>query len=125
MDVKVIIKIFLCLIMIGCSNKRLMQINITVKVVDSETNLPRIHDTITIRQARWGIPRRYIQVGEYVTDSIGVVALKLNKNNRYSFEVNGSNNTFGSDEYGENELSNNQQIIIRVVSPHKKQFKTE
>ncbi|WP_262486389.1 hypothetical protein [Chryseobacterium indologenes] len=37
----------------------------------------------------------------------------------------GANHAFGSDEYKKGELKNNQQVVIEVVPPDKKQFKIE
>lgn len=123
---KIIIYIFFCFLLIGCSSSENNdQIKVTVKVIDSETRQPRVNDTVTIRQAKWGIPRRYVEVGQYVTDSLGSITLRINKVNRYSFETDGPNFAFGSDEYGEGELKNNQQIVIKVVPPDKKQFRIE
>ncbi|WPO83556.1 hypothetical protein SD427_04260 [Chryseobacterium sp. JJR-5R] len=123
---KIIIYIFFCFLLIGCSSSENNdQIKVTIKVIDSETRQPRVNDTVTIRQAKWGIPRRYVEVGQYVTDSLGSVTLRINKVNRYSFETDGPNFAFGSDEYGEGELKNNQQIVIKVVPPDKKQFRIE
>jgi len=125
---KLITSVIFCLLLLGCDGKNSdlkNQINISIKVIDSDTKQPRVNDTVTVRQAKWGIPRRYVKVGEYITNSLGVVALKINKENRYSFETDGPNYAFGSDEYGEGELKNNQQIVIEVVPPDKKQFKIE
>jgi hypothetical protein len=121
------IPLILCVTLLSCNNSSDLknQITITVKVIDSETKQPRANDTVTIRQAKWGIPRRYVEVGQYVTDSLGRVTLRINKVNRYSFETDGPNFAFGSDEYGEGELKNNQQIVIKVVPPDKKQFRIE
>lgn len=125
---KLITIVIFCLLLLGCNSKNSdlkNQITISVKVIDSYTKQPRVNDTVTIRQAKWGIPRRYVKVGEYITNSLGIVTLKISKKNRYSFETDGPNYAFGSDEYGEGELKNNQQIIIEVISPDKKKFKIE
>lgn len=125
---KIITLVFFCQLLISCNGKNSdlkNQITISVKVIDSYTKQPRINDTVTVRQAKWGIPKRYIKVGEYITNSLGVVTVKISKKNRYSFETDGPNYAFGSDEYGEGELKNNQQIVIEVVPPEKKKFKIE
>lgn len=125
---KIITLVFFCQLLISCNGKNSdlkNQITISVKVIDSYTKQPRINDTVTVRQAKWGIPKRYIKVGEYITNSLGVVTVKISKKNRYSFETDGPNYAFGSDEYGEDELKNNQQIVIEVVPPEKKKFKIE
>lgn len=125
---KIITLVFFCQLLISCNGKNFdlkNQITISVKVIDSYTKQPRINDTVTVRQAKWGIPKRYIKVGEYITNSLGVVTVKISKKNRYSFETDGPNYAFGSDEYGEGELKNNQQIVIEVVPPEKKKFKIE
>ncbi|SEW48321.1 hypothetical protein SAMN05421841_3792 [Chryseobacterium wanjuense] len=124
---KLITLVFFCLFLIGCNNyDKKNEITISVKVVDSYTKHPRINDTVTVRQAKWNIPlRKYVEIGQYVTDSLGMVTLKINKEKRYSFETDGPNFAFGSDEYGEGELKNNQIIVIKVIPPDKKQFKIE
>lgn len=123
---KTICTLFLTsLVFINCSNpgtELKNKISITVKVVDSETKQPRMNDSLTIRQGTWGIPvRRYIKVGKYITDSLGQVRIDLNKQERYSFEVDGPRFAFGSDEYAKGELKNGQTVIIQVVLPEKKQ----
>ncbi|SHG41278.1 hypothetical protein [Chryseobacterium sp. OV279] len=126
MIVKIIMQMFFCVLLMGCNNStKENEIKVTIKVVDSYTQKPRVNDRLTLRQAKWGIPRRYVKIGEYITNSAGVVTLKISKKNRYSFETDGLNHAFGSDEYGEGELKNNQQIVIKVVPPEKKQFKIE
>lgn len=123
---KAVLLVSLLFLLIGCSNStKENEIKVTIKVIDSYTKQPRVNDTVTVRQAKWGIPRRYVKVGEYITNSLGIVTLKINKKNRYSFETDGPNYAFGSDEYGEGKLKNNQQIVIKVVPPEKKQFKIE
>ncbi len=124
---KLITFIFFCLFLLRCNNyDKKNEITISIKVIDSYTKQPRINDTVTVRQAKWNIPlRKYVEIGQYVTDSLGMVTLKINKENRYSFETDGPNFAFGSDEYGEGELKNNQMIVIKVIPPNKKQFKIE
>jgi len=124
---KSILLIFFGITLLSCGNGSDLknQITITVKVIDSQTEQPRVNDTVTIRQAKWGIPRRYVEVGQYVADSLGKVELKISKVNRYSFETDGPNFAFGSDEYGEGELENHQQVIIKVVSPDRKHLNIE
>lgn len=127
MVVKIIINIFFCFLLISCSNsENNNQIKLTIKVIDSYTTKPRINDRVEIRVGKWGFPtRRYVKVGEYFTDSLGVVKLNLSRDERYSFMIFGPNHAFGSDEYNKGELKNNQQIIIKVVPPDKKQFRIE
>lgn len=124
---KIISTLFLIsLVFSNCSNpdgELKNKISITVKVVDSETNQPRMNDNITVRQGTWGIPvRRYVKVGKYRTDSLGQVRIDLNKQERYSFEVDGPRFAFGSDEYAKGELKNNQMVVIPVIPPEKKKF---
>ena len=114
---------FLSLILSSCFNKDTDmrgQINISIKVVDSYTKLPRINDTVKIRRAKWGIPmRRYVKIGQYITNSSGIVKVTLSKKERYSFCNYGSKYANGSTEYGEEELNDNDQIIIEVIPPTK------
>jgi hypothetical protein len=127
MVAKIIIYIFFCFLLIDCSNsKNNNQLKVTIKVIDSYTQKPRFNDRVEVRIGKWGFPtRRYMQVGEYFTDSSGVVKLNLSKDERYSFMTFGPNHAFGSDEYKKGELKNNQQIVIKVVPPDKKQFRIE
>ncbi|MCL1666592.1 hypothetical protein M2T82_00800 [Elizabethkingia ursingii] len=124
---KIIVQIIVCLSIVSCNNfEKQEKIAVTVKVIDSYTKKPRVNDTVTVREAEWGFPvRRYIEVGRYITDTLGIVALKIDKKNRYSFETDGPNFAFGSNEFGSNELKNKQQIIIEVVPPEKKKIRIE
>ena len=122
MVAKMLIAIFFCFLLIGCGNsENNNQLKVIIKVIDSDTQKPRFNDRVVIRVGRLGFPtRRYVQVGEYFTDSSGVVKLNLSKDERYTFTTFGPNHAFGSDEYRKGELKNNQQVVIEVFSPDKK-----
>lgn len=126
MDAKMLISLFFCFLLSGCNTSENSQIKVSIKVVDSYTKKPRINDRVEVLIGKWGFPtRQYEQVGEYFTDSSEVVKLNLSKDERYSFMTFGANHAFGSDEYKKGELKNNQQVVIEVVPPDKKQFKIE
>ncbi|ATN06533.1 hypothetical protein CRN76_14520 [Chryseobacterium indologenes] len=126
MDVKMIISLFFCFLLLGCNTSENNQIKVSIKVVDSYTHEPRVNDRVKVLIGKWGFPtRQYEQIGEYYTDSSGVVKLNLSKDERYSFMTFGANHAFGSDEYKKGELKNNQRVVIEVVPPDKKQFKIE
>ncbi|QIY92359.1 hypothetical protein [Chryseobacterium gallinarum] len=121
-----IISLFFCFLLLGCNTSENNQIKVSIKVVDSYTHEPRVNDRVKILIGKRGFPtRQYEQIGEYFTDSSGVVKLNLSKDERYSFMTFGPNHAFGSDEYKKGELKNNQQVVIEVVPPDKKQFKIE
>nr|WP_315026467.1 hypothetical protein [uncultured Chryseobacterium sp.] len=85
-----------------------------------------MNDRVEILIGKWGFPtRQYERIAQYSTDSSGVVKLHLSPDERYSFMTFGPNHAFGSDEYKKGELKNNQEVIIKVVPPDKKQFKIE
>lgn len=127
MGFRIIMQIFFCLLLMGCSNSRKEnEIKVTIKVVDSYTQKPRVNDRVEVRIGAWGFPtRRYVEVGQYFTDSLGAVSINLDKNERYSFTTFGPQHAFGSDEYAKGELRDQQQVVIKVVPPEKKQFKIE
>ncbi|SFN48530.1 hypothetical protein SAMN05421594_2927 [Chryseobacterium oleae] len=115
------------MLLIGCNNStKENEIQVTIKVVDSYTQKPRVNDRVEVRMGAWGFPtRRYVEVGQYFTDSLGTVSMNLDKNERYSFMTFGPQHAFGSDEYKKGELKDQQQVVIKVVPPEKKQFKIE
>lgn len=127
MKVRIIMLIFFFMLLIGCNNStKENEIQVTIKVVDSYTQKPRVNDRVEVRMGAWGFPtRRYVEVGQYFTDSLGTVSMNLDKNERYSFMTFGPQHAFGSDEYKKGELKDQQQVVIKVVPPEKKQFKIE
>ncbi|WP_223608901.1 hypothetical protein [Chryseobacterium sp. OSA05B] len=127
MAVKVIMQMLFCWLLIGCSNStKENEIKVTIKVVDSYTQKPRVNDRVEVRMGSWGFPtRKYVEVGQYFTDSLGTVSMNLDKRERYSFMTFGPQHAFGSDEYAKGDLKDQQQVVIEVVPPEKKQFKIE
>jgi len=64
---------------------------------------------------------QYIKVAKGITDSSGVVLFTVDKNKGYRFSSYGSYpDYFGSTEYAEGELNENQEILIEVIPPDKK-----
>jgi hypothetical protein len=123
---KFLITSFLCFLLTCCTSKDNQNVHVTVLIIDSYTKKPRIHDKLEVKIAKWGFPtRRYVEIGKYFTNSSGAIYLSLDKNERYSFMSFGDHNAFGSDEYAKGELKNNQKIIINVVPPDKKEFKSD
>lgn len=127
MWVRIIMQIFFFMLFMGCNNStKENEIKVTIKVVDSYTQKPRVNDRVEVRMGAWGFPtRRYVEVGQYFTDSLGMVSMNLDKNERYSFMTFGPQHAFGSDEYKKGELKDEQQVVIKVVPPEEKQFKIE
>lgn len=96
------------------------QITLTISSIDSETKQPRPKDTVEIRMGKWGIPmRRYVKVGQYITDSLGLVKVNLDCTERYVFNIYGLH-VYSFAEFDEDELKNGQQVIIEVVPPEKR-----
>lgn len=113
-------KLFFLSIVLSSCNRIDNQITISIKVIDFDTKSPRINDTVKIRQAKFGIPmRRYTKIGEYTTDSLGIVTVNLFKNERYSFTTYGTKYANGSTEFAEGELKDGELVIIEVISPQK------
>lgn len=116
------------MVLFSCSNKNVEnnEINITVKVIDSYSKKPRVGDFVILKQIKWGFPmRKSSKINEKKTDTLGEVRFKIDKAKAYIIWAKGENNAFGSTEFKEGELKDNQQIIIEVVPPDKKQFKIE
>ena len=100
------------------------QIIITVKSIDQFTKQPRVNafDTIEIRKGEFGyLMRKYVEVGEFITDSLGEVKINLDRSERYRFTLYG-NHVFSSAEFAEDELKNGQEVIIEVVPPEKREI---
>lgn len=66
---------------------------------------------------------QYIEVAKGITDSLGIVSFTIDKNKRHSFSTYGLYPEFGSTEYVERELNENDEIIIEVIPADKKKFK--
>jgi hypothetical protein len=96
------------------------QITITIRSIDSETKQPRTKDTVEIEMGKWGIPmRRYVKVGQYITDSLGLVKINIDCTERYVFNIYGSH-VYSFVEFAEDKLKNGQQVIIEVAPPEKR-----
>ena len=109
------------IMLMGCRKPE--PINISVKVINSYTLEPRVGDSVIVRKVKkpWYSMWQYIKVAKGITDSSGVVLFTIDKNKRYSFSSYGSYpDYFGSTEYKECELNENEEIIIEVIPPDKK-----
>lgn len=124
---KKVLKLFFLnfIILFSCNNQHtntLNNITVLVKVIDSETKQPRTGDRVDVRKIKkplfsmW----QFVKIGEYITDDKGQVKIVINNKKGYRISSFGLNHAFGSVEFTEGELKNNQEIIIEVVSPDKK-----
>lgn len=125
---KLLLSLFLVsvFIFVGCDFSKSEPINISVKVVNSHTREPRIGDTVIVRKVKkpWYSMWQYIKVAEGVTDSLGIATFTIDRNKRHSFVSYGlTYREFGSTEFVERELNDNDEIIIEVIPPDKKKFK--
>ena len=112
----------LCLVTLSCE-KKLEHIDITVRVIDSETKKPLKNDTIEIRIGKSSFPmRKYILVGKYISDSLGEAKIKIQKNEIHSVTVRGSH-TFGATEFRKGELKDNDIITVEIVPAEKRRIK--
>lgn len=100
-------------------------ININVQLINSYTKEPRVGNTVTLRKVKkpWYSMWQYIEVDEGVTDSLGILSFTIDRNKRHSFSCYGPYPEFGSTEYDERELNENDEIIIEVIPADKKKFK--
>lgn len=110
----------------GCSDNKPHasdQINIVLKVADSETGKGLTHERVEIREIQDPVfsMRQFIKVGEYYTNDKGEVKIPLHKEKGYRFSVFG-NHTFGSDEYEKGKLRDKQNIIIEIIPAEKKEI---
>ncbi len=54
MDVKMIISLFFCFLLLGCNTSENNQIKVSIKVVDSYTHEPRVNDRVKVLIGKWG-----------------------------------------------------------------------
>lgn len=118
---------FLLLVLLSsnCKNNSSLdnKINVTIKSKDSKTKKVRKNksDTIQIRMVKFGfLKKNFVTVGEYVTDSLGTVKVKLNPTEKYHISLYGKN-VFGWADFNENVLEDGQTIILKASLPEKRQ----
>jgi len=117
---KQILCIFLlCTILVSCEFYQTKDpIKISVKVINLQTTEPRKGDTIVVRKVKkpWYSMWQYIEVAKGVTDSLGIVLFTIDRNKRHRFSTSGMYPEFGSREFIEQQLKENDTIIIKVKS---------
>ncbi|WP_395761862.1 hypothetical protein [Elizabethkingia anophelis] len=113
---KIILILTNLLLLNSCnSSDRRNRLPVTIKVVDLKTRQPRIKDTVEVRMEAWGFPMKRIPVVKrYLTDSNGIVSLRINREKYYKFFSIGSANAWGSEDFPKGGLNVNQQILIKV-----------
>jgi len=110
----------LALLLLSCNKKTDLDKQITIKVnlVDQETKQSRVNmfDTVLIKEERNGyLTKTFSQVGEYTTDSTGVVKVKIDPSRICDISVSGLN-IYGGDMYYPGHLKDGQVINIEVRS---------
>ncbi|WP_394675156.1 hypothetical protein [uncultured Chryseobacterium sp.] len=120
---KIILPLLL-LLLLDCNRKNDLNnpITITIKVIDSKTKQSRINkfDTIEVRKEGLGyLGKTFDKVGEYITDSTGIVQITIIPKEGYRFMASGQN-VYGSANFTKaftkKILRNNEQVIIEVTS---------
>ncbi|REG96039.1 hypothetical protein C8P67_11111 [Flavobacterium aquicola] len=122
---KIVISIsIIALLISNCGRKTDLenQITITITSVDSKTKQRRINtfDTIEVRKEGMGyLMRTYPKVGEYITDSMGSVKIKIDSTDGYRFMLN-KKGFYGSESFAEpftkEKLKDGQEINIEAIS---------
>lgn len=121
LKIKTILLISLVTILISnCNRKSDLENQITIKInsIDNETKQPRINtfDTIEIRIKKFGyLMKRFVKVGECITDSKGSVKIKVDRTEENHFILGGPN-VYGATEFAEGELKDGQEVNIEVIS---------
>lgn len=116
--------IFCFLLLNSCVFSKSEPINISVKVINSETKKPKIGDTVVVRKVEkpWYKMWQYIEVANSITDSLGTVYFTIDKTKGHTFVSYGPNSEYGSTEYDERELNENDEIIIKVKPKARKRW---
>ena len=110
----------LALLLLSCDKKTDLEKQITIKVnsVDKETKQPRVNmfDTVIIKEEGNGyLTKAFYKVGEYTTDSTGVVKIKIDPSRINDISVSGLN-IYGGDMYYPGHLKDGQEINLEVRS---------
>ncbi|RMZ59392.1 hypothetical protein D1632_07045 [Chryseobacterium nematophagum] len=121
---KIIVGFVIFFIIFGCTKKNDLENQITIKIntIDSKTKQPRINtfDTIDVRKEKRGyLTKTYAKVGEYITDSMGSVKIKIDYNEGYKFLLK-KKGFYGSESFAEpytnEKLKDGQEVNIDVFS---------
>ena len=110
----------LALLLLSCDKKTDLENQIIIKVnsVDQQTKQPRVNmfDTVIIKEEGNGyLTKTFSKVGEYTTDSTGVVKVKIDPSRICDISVSGLN-IYGGDMYYPGHLKDGQVINIEVRS---------
>jgi len=98
----------------SCDNKSEL-INVTLKIIDSETKKTRKNDSIELRIEKFGFPvKQYCLVEKYLSDSIGEVKIQIQKDEAYHVIVFGKQ-IFGSANFGKYGVKDGEVVIVDVV----------
>jgi len=116
-----ILTLILSFLFLSCKKEN--QIIVTLKSVENKTRQPRINtfDKIEIRKAKFGFIKGYEIVGEFKTDSLGYLKVKLEKNEEY-WAILKCKNMNGWAFFDKNWLNKSQEIIIEAKPPEKRQY---
>jgi len=129
---KIVVCISVIVLLTSSCNKKTdskNQITITINSVDSETKQRRINtfDTIEVRKEKigWNLMRAYPQTGEFITDSMGSVKIKIDSTFGYRFILS-RKGYYGSESYAEpftkEKLKEGQQVNIEAISLEKREM---
>ena len=129
---KIVVCISVIALLISSCNKKTdskNQITITINSVDSENKQLRINtfDTIEVRKEKigWNLMRAYPKIGEFITDSMGSVKIKIDSTCGYRFILS-RKGYYGSESYAEpftkEKLKDGQQVNIEAISLEKREM---
>jgi len=116
--------IILLVLFASCNKKNDFenQITITIISVDKESKQRRVNkfDTIEVRKKKLAIfTHRYVKVEEYVTNAEGLIKIKVDSTQEYSFLIRGPF-LYGSanfaEAYTKERLKDGQVVNIEVIS---------
>ena len=117
--------VILLLVLFATCNKKSdfeNQITIELNSIDSKTKQHRVNkfDTIEVSKTKFGVfTQRFIKVEEYVTNSEGLVKIKVDSTQEYSFSIRGPY-IYGSanfaEAYTKERLKDGQEVNIEVFS---------
>jgi len=108
----------LALLLLSCDKKTDLESQIIIKVnsVDQQTKQLRVNmfDTVIIKEEGNGyLTKTFSKVGEYTTESTGVVKVKIDPSRICDISVSGLN-IYGGDMYYPGHLKDGQVINIEV-----------
>ena len=108
----------------SCKKENDLENQITIKInsIDSKTKQRRVNafDTIEVRMVKLGfLKKRFVSVGEYITDSTGSVKVKLDHTEEYHISLYGTD-VFGWADFKENDFKDGQEVNIEASPPEKR-----